>query len=41
MPNGLDREAYPRDLLARIADHPITRIVDLLSWNLAAAPHAA
>jgi transposase len=32
--NGLDPEAYLRNLLACIADHPIRRIQELLPWNL-------
>ena len=31
--NGLDPEAYLRDVIARIADHKISRIDELLSWN--------
>jgi len=34
--NGLDPERYLRDVLNRIADHPIKRIGDLLPWNIAA-----
>ena len=39
--NGLDPESYLRDVLTRIADQPITRIEELLPWNLAPATETA
>ncbi len=35
--NGLDPEAYLREVLTRIADHPITHIEELLPWQIAAS----
>ena len=32
--NGLDPELYLHHVLAKIADHPISRISDLLPWNV-------
>jgi transposase len=35
--NGLDPEHYLRTVLARVADHPVKQISELLPWNLAEA----
>jgi transposase len=38
--NGLDPEAWLADVIARIADHPINRIHELLPWNWAVSAPA-
>jgi len=35
--NGIDPESYLRNVLSRIAEHPIKHIEELLPWNVAAS----
>jgi transposase len=37
--NGVDPERYLRELLERVADHPIHRISELLPWHLLASAY--
>ena len=39
--NGLNPQAYLTDVLARINDHKITRLDELLPWNWKPAPPVA
>jgi len=35
--NDVDPQAWLADVLARIAEHPVTKLGELLPWNWAAA----
>ena len=39
--NGIDPEAWLADVIARIADHPINRVDELLPWNWSPIPAQA
>jgi hypothetical protein len=39
--NDVEPEAYLRDVLSRIADHPVNRIGELLPWHMAGSATSA
>ena len=39
--NGVDPQAWLADVLARIADTPLSRLPELLPWNWAPLPAAS
>ena len=39
--NGVDSEAWLADVIARVADHAINRVDELLPWNRSPIPAQA
>jgi hypothetical protein len=39
--NGINPEAYLRDVLIRIADHPVNQVDTLLPWRLAQSSYSS
>jgi transposase len=39
--NSINPQAWLADVLARIADHPASRLTELLPWHWKGTPHQA